>query len=193
MFGLPRTDSSKGYSGSESYRYVDRLINGSTSTLCIVTPYLGSYYSRMLIAASRKKRIRIIVSKSGDSRQEEAIRMFMGGKRGVNLRFALYSIVGVVLFGYLNLYTIAAIAFLTLLFVILFGMSTRNLKNISVKVATGRFIHEKLYIAEEEAIVGSANLTYSGMHKNIEHIDVIKDKNKINELSNHFEQLWKAN
>ena len=38
--------------------------------------------------------------------------------------------------------------------------------------------------------MGSANLTYSGMHKNIEHIEVIKEGDRIAELEKHFRQLW---
>ncbi len=63
--------------------------------------------------------------------------------------------------------------------------------NLKVKVAKGKFVHEKVYIGNDIAIVGSANLTYNGMHKNVEHIDVIKDDARIRQLREHFESLWR--
>jgi len=65
--------------------------------------------------------------------------------------------------------------------------------NLQVKVITERFVHEKLYISGNTAISGSANLTYNGMHKNIEHIEVTKDESKIREMRRHFESMWNGN
>ena len=63
-------------------------------------------------------------------------------------------------------------------------------KNITVKTTGEDFVHEKLYISDTVAIVGSANLTYAGMHKNVEHIQMVDDKNEITELKEHFNSLW---
>ena len=190
MFGLPKAQESTGYSGSESYRFVERLMCNGSPTLKIVTPFLSAYYAKMLLEVARKKRVYLIVAGGSDKGNGDAIRMLSGGRRGVNGKLALYSAGVGAVFAYLNYYWVTALAALLFVAIIYFGLSNRNVKNLSLKVARGRFIHEKLYITESEAITGSANLTYAGMHKNIEHIDVIKDQRKIDELSRHFDQLW---
>jgi len=62
--------------------------------------------------------------------------------------------------------------------------------NIEVRVSGGPFVHEKIYIGSDTAITGSANLTYSGMHRNIEHIEITHDPERIAELGRHFNGLW---
>ncbi len=190
MFGLPKPQESTSYSGSDSYRFVERLMRNQSRTLKIVTPFLSPYYAKMLLELARKKRIYVIVAGGADKGNGEAIRMLSGGRRGINGKLALCSIGVGVVFAYLNYYWVTVLAALLFIAIVYFGTTKRRVRNLSLKAARGRFIHEKLYITEGEAITGSANLTYAGMHKNIEHIDVIKDRRKIDELSRHFDQLW---
>ncbi|MDE1811173.1 MAG: hypothetical protein KGH66_03965, partial [Candidatus Micrarchaeota archaeon] len=69
---------------------------------------------------------------------------------------------------------------------------TRRLETrLRVRIADKKFVHEKLYIGESTAITGSANLTFNGMHKNIEHIETTADPRKVQELTRHFDELWK--
>ena len=190
MFGLPKNQESTGYSGSESYKFVERLMRNGGNTLKIVTPFISPYYAKMLLGIARKKRIYLIVAGGADKGNGEAIRMLSGGRRGINGKLALYSVGVGAVFAYLSYYWVTALAALSFVAIMYLGLSSRKVKNLSLKVSRGRFIHEKLYITDSEAITGSANLTYAGMHKNIEHIDVIRDQRKIDELSRHFDQLW---
>ncbi|MGC8671522.1 MAG: phospholipase D-like domain-containing protein, partial [Candidatus Micrarchaeia archaeon] len=63
-------------------------------------------------------------------------------------------------------------------------------KGIAVKVPK-EFVHAKLYIGEAEALEGSANLTFSGMHKNIEQLRLVKSEEEIKALKAEFDKLWK--
>jgi phosphatidylserine/phosphatidylglycerophosphate/cardiolipin synthase-like enzyme len=66
----------------------------------------------------------------------------------------------------------------------------RDSGNLEVRFCTNVFVHEKLYIGNDKAITGSANLTYNGLHKNIEHIEVINSIERIGKLKSHFNDLW---
>jgi phosphatidylserine/phosphatidylglycerophosphate/cardiolipin synthase-like enzyme len=81
--------------------------------------------------------------------------------------------------------SISAIAIAVLLF-----YSAKRKKRIIIRKPEG-FVHAKIYISENEAIHGSANLTYNGTHSNIEHIEIIRDNEKIAKLHSEFERMWK--
>lgn len=62
--------------------------------------------------------------------------------------------------------------------------------NLGVKLSGDTFIHEKVYLCEGRAITGSANLTYSGLHRNLEHVEVIVARDRLEGLAAHFGGLW---
>lgn len=178
------------YSGDSSYRFVDRMIDGGTSTLRIVSPFISVSYADRLLRAARGRRVYVITS--GSHGNDEAVGVLVKGRRTGIFRPAAYL---TVLSAALYLFKLYLFATVSLLMLVLFGYAAvarrrRRLPNLHVKVVTNRFIHEKLYLTDEEAVVGSANLTYSGMHKNIEHIDVTRDQAKVTKLTDHFNELW---
>jgi phosphatidylserine/phosphatidylglycerophosphate/cardiolipin synthase-like enzyme len=80
-----------------------------------------------------------------------------------------------------------------LLFGILLWKYTRGMNaRLHLKVVSSDFIHEKLYISDTIAITGSANLTYSGMHRNIESINITKNLEEVERLKKHFDRLWQT-
>ncbi len=195
MFGLPASQNSSGYSGSDSYRHIEKLIKGSGSSLKVVTPFISEYYSRMLFEASKRKSVYVIVSRrkgATTGRSQRAAIDFLESKaKKVRLKpvLALAALTAVVFS--MRYYSAALLLFaLTALAAYLSFFSRLGMPRLHLKVSDGPFIHEKLYITEDTAIVGSANLTYSGMHRNIEHIEIIKDRSRIRELSSHFDRLW---
>jgi phosphatidylserine/phosphatidylglycerophosphate/cardiolipin synthase-like enzyme len=186
-----------GYSGSDSYKFIDRLIKRHSGTLRIVSPYIGPYYAKMLVSAAMKGSVYVITSSStGQSEsQQTAIRILQrAGKRNVSKKVIAYFALLLVISFAIGSYAI--IALIALLFIIALYVELRRSKhpksasNLFLKIATKRFVHEKLYISNLEAITGSANLTYNGTHKNIEHIEVVKDDYRIKVLSDHFSKLW---
>jgi len=190
------------YSGSESYKYIDMLLNSRSEKIKIITPFIGNYYARMLNQISKKKKVYILLSKSAEENNKDAVSM-LRGPEPFKLKFPLLaiSILYFLILGFLwNSLDQIKIQFLIILYILIvlflvsysFIQSLKKLgQNLHIKIAGDVFIHEKIYIADDVAIVGSANLTYSGTHKNIEHIDMIRDKNKIAELERHFDDLWR--
>ena len=172
-------------SGSESYKYVEPLIRKG-STVCIVSPYVDEYYARFLSRNSLGKRIHIISS----SMDKEAIRIL--GKRFSVVRFLLAILLSAVelYLGILySLYAYALIAVALTLIAGYFASITGN-RNISL-VMPKRFVHAKMYISENEAISGSANLTYRGMHRNVEMLEIMHDKESVESMSSTFWKMWK--
>jgi len=62
--------------------------------------------------------------------------------------------------------------------------------NLDVKYADERFIHAKIYAVDGElAVVGSANLTESGLWENIEYILIFEGDDAM-KIESDFEKLW---
>lgn len=190
MGGLLGSDAQ--YSGSSSYRYVESLINDSAD-IDIVSPYISSGYARMLARHAARHRVRIITS---GAEQNGAALMELGhgaahaGWGRAVLFFLLLSIISAVLGLY---YALAVLApFTAVLAAAAFASARKRMSNLMVKVSRGAFIHEKLYISERAVISGSANLTYSGMHRNVEHLDVSVIPERISTMRHHFDDMWKS-
>ena len=179
------------YSGSESYRYVDPLIQGSRR-VWIISPYIGKHYGEMLRNFRSDRDVRIITMNV----KENAEGVLALSKRNPRRSHSLFGVslimVLLVVLSYIYGLGLYVLAF-TILFVIFIyqAIKAEAAKPAGrVKLMEGKLIHEKVYIGDGVAVVGSANLTYSGMHKNIEHIEVIKEGDRIAELEKHFRQLW---
>jgi phosphatidylserine/phosphatidylglycerophosphate/cardiolipin synthase-like enzyme len=184
----------EGYSGSDSYLAVESLINGPSRRLMISSPYIDLFYAEMLISAARKKEIFLLTTNS--SINKKALLKISRGAYGIMPKVAAYFLILLAISAVLRLwYATAAIFFLSLFplarIYVVYKRRERTPHNLKVKIARGRFLHEKIYISEKIAIVGSANLTFRGMHRNIEHIETILDPQRIGELRSHFEGMWK--
>ncbi len=190
MRGLPYEDTS--YSGSDSHRFVDALIMES-GNLDVVSPYISAGYARMLSEHASRYRVRVVTS--GMDQNEPALSEF-GHSRAYQkwLKGALFFLLLTALAGALGLYyALAVLAPVTVL--LAFGASLfarRRQGNLRVKVANRVFVHEKLYLCDRVAITGSANLTFSGMHRNVEHLDIAVSRERVEALREHFEELWSS-
>ncbi len=196
LFGFKRS-TQDGYSGTESYKYIDPLIKRRGAPLMVISPFLGPYYAKMLVDVSKHRKVYVITSPGNHQNEstENSVRILQNaGIRKADKSLILYVAAMLVISIWLNYYQAAVIIALTLAAVLYMELFHKkyptSLLNLHVKVVTAKFIHEKLYISGDEAITGSANLTYSGTHKNVEHIEIMTDKARIKELSDHFTDLW---
>ena len=186
-------DKAKGYSGSESYRYVEPILRDSSRELLVISPYIGMGYARMLVKLGRRKRVRVITSS-----YSEPVREYIGH----HSRYLLYGYLkAIVVFiaaafvaAYFSIYLIsgAALALAGLLGLVAAATHRLGGSDIQIRTSYDRFVHEKAYISGAAAAVGSANLTYNGMRKNIERVEVITDRERIGSLRIHFLDLWEA-
>jgi phosphatidylserine/phosphatidylglycerophosphate/cardiolipin synthase-like enzyme len=173
------------YSGKDSYRYVERVLK-SEKNLMIVSPYIDDYYAGYLVKHSRGKRIRILSS----SMQPGASRRLRKGRNLVPaVRFSLLAAAFNVAFFLLGIQFLAFLIVTSAIAVLFLALSLRRNRNISVRVPKG-FVHAKMYVGDSVAVEGSANLTYAGMHNNVEHIDVIHDRKRIGDLKRQFAAMW---
>ena len=197
--GGNRDASHTGYSGPEGYKFIDRLLKNGRGTLRVVSPYIGSYYAKMLVDLAKQRKVYVITSatQKPSEGQQDAVRILQdAGRKKANKKLIAYFILIIALSFFVGTYryqlSIAiSLVFLAVLYIELVRKKhPKSHANLYIKVVTKKFVHEKLYISDGEAIIGSANLTYSGTHKNIEHIELIKDEASIRELSDHFDRLW---
>ena len=67
----------------------------------------------------------------------------------------------------------------------------KNLELLCLPNETKPFIHSKIYLSENQLILGSANFTYSGLNKNIETLIIIEDYKIIEEMRKYCLTLFK--
>ncbi len=175
----------RSFSGSSSYRHVEPFIRNGRD-ICIVSPYIDPYYAGFLARISRGRRIRIISSSIG----KEAAALL--GKRLSVGRFAAFLLIAVaeLYVGIaLSVYTYSLAAVLITLSA---GYILSNVRNRGIELLIPKeFIHAKMYITEKGAITGSANLTYRGMHKNVEMIEITDDEEEIKGMRDTFYKMWR--
>ena len=135
------------------------------------------------------KRVYVITSRAQSQKQNMAIGILQTRRKLVDFKAILIISIFLYLMFALNQFIYFAAGLVVLAIAILLWLKGPR-SNLRLKVVTDKFIHEKLYISDDNAIVGSANLTYAGMHKNIEHIELINEQDKVNQLSEHFDELW---
>jgi phosphatidylserine/phosphatidylglycerophosphate/cardiolipin synthase-like enzyme len=147
----------------------------------------------MLFKLSKRKKVRLIISKSAANREAlDYIKRKFGrhiAYAKTSLFFAVISVISFVIrFYYAFLFCIAITAIFAALSTLFY--KRRGFKNLQIRVSDEVFIHEKIYINEYAAVTGSANLTYNGLYKNIEHIDLTNNPDKVAALKKHFDRIW---
>jgi phosphatidylserine/phosphatidylglycerophosphate/cardiolipin synthase-like enzyme len=178
-----RTDS---YYGNEAHKYVDKLLSGGKNLL-IVSPYIDDYYADYLASHARGKRMYII---SSSIKKSAAKRLRGADFSGVTAAAFLLTSFNAALFvsGFFS----ASFALLSVSSVAAYAIYSLTHRNrISLKIPS-EFVHAKMYVSDSAAIEGSANLTYAGMHKNIEGIRIISNPEQLDELKRRFWTLWNS-
>lgn len=183
-----------GYSGSESYRYVEPILKDPSGELLVISPYMSIGYAKMLVKLGKRKRVRVVTSL-----YSEPVKSYINR----HSRYLLYGYLkpiaifaaGALVAAYFSIYLVAlgaaVLAGLTCLVAFVAYRLSKN-SDVEVRVSYDKFVHEKAYISEGAAAVGSANLTYSGMRRNVERVEVITDRGRIAALRGHFFDVWKA-
>lgn len=66
-----------------------------------------------------------------------------------------------------------------------------KIKEVKVKILKDKFVHAKMIVIDNDfLIIGSANLTLSGLYENIESYAVVSEPNVIKESILKFNELW---
>lgn len=174
------------YYGSDAYKYMDDLI-AKKGEILIVSPYLDKYYAEMILKKSRGSKF-YVISSSIEARALETL----SGKSGQLwiMGYLTLSVITVLLILFLGLkWPYLLISTVPLII----GAVKRRGRgsNVALKVPR-QFVHAKMYISAGMAITGSANLTYSGTHKNAEHINIIYNSQDISQLSDQFWGIWNS-
>ncbi|MCL5238930.1 MAG: phospholipase D-like domain-containing protein [Candidatus Marsarchaeota archaeon] len=174
------------YYGKRAYKYVDKLLR-EEKNLLIISPYLDDYYAAYLARLAHGKRLYIISSSIRGSAAKRLRRREAGSPAVAT--FIAVSVNWLLLL--LNSFNpLLAFATISAGFALLaYSLLHRN--SIYLKVPK-EFVHAKLYVGDKRAVEGSANLTYAGMHKNVESVRLITDKREVEELKRRFWTLWNS-
>ena len=179
-------------STESSYKSVEKLLFSKGRNLYVISPFVSTYYLKVLKRISSRKNVYLITSEAAFKKSIEISGSYKFGRPKV-----AHAAIVLAMFAaaYLASEYIAALIFLDAMaawcMFYFIGMAGGSRKSrMHVRVVRGNFVHEKVYISDSMAITGSANLTYSGMHKNTERIAIIDSRKDIGELRRHFEELW---
>lgn len=184
MFNVFSKSKSSYYYGKESYRHVERLIDSGREIL-IISPYIDDYYASFISKRAHGKKFHILTS----SIEVNAKKRITNSSSGIGLFAAIAIATGIFEFAIKlkPLFVILIPAMIMLSYLLI--RPGRN--SVDIKVPR-KFVHAKLYVSEKNAVSGSANLTYSGMHKNMEHIEVTFDSDQVKKLRDEFWDAWNS-
>ena len=174
------------YYGKDTYRHFDKLLS-RTGEILIVSPYIDAYYAKILVRKSRGRKIYLISS----SPESGALKIIKG--ESASLVIVAYTALSLLLFLLLlHLGIRNSLLFISLL-PFLFGLYKAFTKRSKVRVKLPKqFIHAKMYISKDMAITGSANITYNGMHKNLEQTEIVYNVDEISRLRKQFWRIWNS-
>ncbi len=179
-------------STESSYKSVDRLIFSKGKNLWIISPFVSERYLEILKRVSSRKKVYLITSNSSYEKAVAIAGKNLGRPKVAHLA-AVMAVAGLLVLAKQYLFSLVMVdiigAWLSF-FAMAMALPKRK-SNMQVRMVRGNFVHEKIYIGDSYAITGSANLTYSGMHKNTERIELVDDKKEFGELKRHFIEMWK--
>jgi len=211
-----KTKNVEFYFGRGVGMIIEGLLAKAKKRLWIVSPWISEKYARALNKlADKNVKVRVVTSDdTNNSAHRKALEELIGEKELVQeeeeeYKFGLL-LWGGLLFGLLGFVVLPFDTLSGLFYMVLGGLGVlfyfitsgkRKIKNIAhepdPKVELHIFnwgggdeqLHSKMYIVDDVAIVGSANLTESGLFRNIEFVAVIRDPELIKEIEELFEEI----
>ena len=183
-------------------RYVIPAIRTAGQSIDVVSPYISAEYAQMLMDKARSGiTVRIITSDADLRTHRTAIAILKRPrfKFVVVLPRLPYYLLAIVALGLVGTMLVGPIMLLAaLLAVLLVSVAGIRRRPIDVRIPlalqimhTSQLVHVKLYIIDKRvAYAGSANLTFSGMNKNIERIEMKTTPAEVQQEIIAFSNLW---
>ncbi len=211
-----RTKNVEFYFGRGVGMIIEGLLAKAKKRVWVVSPWISEKYARALNKlASRKVDVKVVTSDDYNNwSHRRALDILFHEQEFVKTEVeetnnGILAILGLLFFlaGLGSVFTNVGVAAIllgigTLLAIIYFGTSsTREREILSVKPyplvelyifnwgGGDEQLHSKIYIIDDVAIIGSANLTESGLFRNIEFVAVIRNPELIKEIEDLFEEI----
>ncbi|MDE1768209.1 MAG: hypothetical protein KGH64_06490 [Candidatus Micrarchaeota archaeon] len=187
MFGHQNSGNSY-YYGSDTYKHINQMIKRSVQ-MNIVSPYIDAYYAKIIRKNAPRVEFNIITS----SIDKDAKRILTS--RG-SVPLLLVGLLLSVMLLYVE-FTLGVHGYLIGISAVplVFGFYRYRSKNSSVRrihlKVPKQFVHAKMYVSNDQAILGSVNLTYKGTHRNVEHIDIIRNGDEVYKIREQFWDMWR--
>jgi len=167
----------KTFSGKGVGERLENVIRGSNKFLIVISPWISDKYAS-IIMSKVKDGVKAIVVTSEDS--EKAFRKAMRGceKKERSKRSLLFWALALPLTVVALIALLREIGLLLSVIVIIASLKRRKKgygKGNRIKViivGKDHFVHAKIYVNESKAVTGSANLTESGLWRNVELIHI---------------------
>ncbi len=193
------------YCGEESGRLLETLLRKAKSYVYVSSPYLTPEYVTLLLEKAREGvKVRLITSYSKVNK--EALELLENaqlierrrGRKATPLKaLILVTLASVV---YPPLLALLLLFVWPPTFIVIALKKIKKRKKIDillsvspvsmrVKVPAEKFVHAKIYVVDGVAVVGSANLTWKGLHENVECLVVMRGE-AAEAVKKAFEEIW---
>jgi len=187
------------YDGSNAGKIILPLIHGTRAHLRVCSPFISPGYARLLRKKAEESiTVQVITTEARENRNhQESLKILEGTEKSFIRPFSLFMMTGFLL-AFLGVVTsqslltvIGFLLFMVGVCLAILGRRKHRMPNPVQLHISRQFIHSKMYIADDEdAVTGSANLTFSGLNRNVEHLDIFHGQEKVQPVIKSFRMLW---
>jgi len=188
------------YDGQHAGSVLLPVLQSAKRKLFVCSPFISPEYARLLVSRARGGvAVYVLTSQAPENKIHQESLSILAGRSinqsasrrsfllaGLGLLFLLLSLLNS---SWVLVYVGAM--FLALWFVYSRLPVRHAPQGLQLKISSS-FIHAKIYAADDRvAVTGSPNLTFSGLNKNVEHVDVFEGREAVPVIES-FRRLWNS-
>ncbi len=186
------------YDGQNAGRVLLPLIHSARRQLFVCSPFIGPGYARLLVQKARSGvDVYVLTSLASENRTHKEALAVLTSRPPPMLHQSLIPITFGFLFLFFSLlhsswvFMYLGAMFLAIGLVYSFRKlrAPRHRSGLQLRISRA-FIHAKIYGADDAiAATGSANLTFSGLNRNVEHVEIFEGS-EASPVIDSFYELW---
>ncbi len=181
------------YSGRDVGKVIEPLLRNASGRIWVCSPYISPEYARFLVYLI-----------GGNTILYAIIALWIIGTLllpliiGGRILFFISLVIGFIVavatydinYGFIA-YMVSAVLIAAYRFIVVYRYEARETHVNLLVVDSDRIVHSKIYIFDNIGITGSANLTKSGLWRNMETITIYKGR-EIDSVINEFMKIWNS-
>lgn len=186
------------YDGQNAGRVLLPLIHSARRQLFVCSPFIGPEYARLLVHKARSGvAVYVLTSSASENKTHQEALAVLTSRSAPMLHRSLiliafgflFLLFGLVRSSWALMYLGAMFLAIGLVYSFRKLQAPRHQSGLQLRISRD-FVHAKIYGADGViAATGSPNLTFSGLNRNVEHLEVFEEP-EASPLINSFYELW---
>ncbi len=186
------------YDGQNAGSVLLPLIHSARRQLFVCSPFIGPGYARLLVQKARSGvDVYVLTSLASENKTHQAALAVLTSRSqpmlhrsfiliGFGFLFLLFSLLHS---SWIFMYLSAMFLAIGLVYGLRKLHAPRHRSGLQLRISRA-FIHAKIYGADDAiAATGSANLTFSGLNRNVEHVEIFEGS-EASPVIDSFYELW---